>query len=65
MSTYVKSVLAFLSLVVTNLVANYVNSGTPTPQTAGEWLTAVLTTAAGTFAVYQWPNKPAEQPASE
>jgi len=60
MSTYVKSILAFVALVVTNLVANYVNSGTATPQDASEWVTAVLTTVAGTFAVYQWPNKPAE-----
>ncbi len=55
---YWKSILAFVALLVTNLSANIANSGTLTPQTTGEWLTLLLTTVAGTFAVYAKRNEP-------
>lgn len=63
MSAYIKAILAFVSVVLTNLVANFANSSTPVPQTGGEWLTLVVTTLLGTWAVYQFPNKQPVEPA--
>jgi uncharacterized membrane protein YphA (DoxX/SURF4 family) len=64
MREYVKAILAFASLVITNLLTNYASNGTPLPLTDdgqlswGTLLINLATTAAGTFSVYQWPNKP-------
>jgi hypothetical protein len=65
MSAYLKAVLAFVSVVVTNLLANFANSSTPAPQTAGEWITLLVTTLVGTAAVYVVPNKPASPAAAD
>jgi hypothetical protein len=58
MNRYLKAVFAFISLLATNFVASYVIAGHPFPITGKEWATAVLTTLAGTVAVYQVPNSP-------
>jgi hypothetical protein len=64
MGEYTKSILAFLALLATNLLAVVVDPTTSAilPQTSAEWATAVLTTIAGTFAVYQMPNKSTPNP---
>lgn len=58
MSAYAKAIVAFIFTALANLAANWANSGTPAPQTAAEWLTAIISTVVTTFAVYQWPNTP-------
>ena len=60
MSAYAKAILAFIAVALTNFVANFANSGTPAPQTVGEWVTLVVTTLVSTAAVYVVPNKPAD-----
>lgn len=61
MAQYWKAILAFLSLVVTNLIAIVVDPTTNAllPQTAGEWWSAILTTLVGTFVVWWKTNAPA------
>ena len=56
LGAYWKSVMAFVALVATNLVANVANSGNPAPQTLAEWLTLLGTTVVGTWAVYRKRN---------
>lgn len=55
---YWKTGLAFVALLVTNFSANVANSGTVTPQTTFEWITLVVTTVVGTWAVFQKSNAP-------
>lgn len=61
MGVYSKAILAFLALVVTNLIAVVVDPTTSAllPQTAGEWWSAILTTLVGTFVVWWKANAPA------
>ncbi len=53
-----KAIVAFVSLLITNLLANVVVAGHVVPQDLSEWAVAVLTTLAGTFAVWSQANKP-------
>lgn len=55
---YWKAILAFLSLVTTNVAAALVQSGQPWPTTAREWGVFGLTTVLGTWLVYQKRNGP-------
>jgi hypothetical protein len=57
LASYWKSILAFLALVATNLSANVANSGDVAPQTAGEWVTLLVTTVVGTALVYAKKNE--------
>jgi hypothetical protein len=58
MSSYAKAILAFVSLALTNLIAVVANTDGVLPQTVGQWVTAVLTTLGGTFAVWAKSNQP-------
>jgi len=59
---YGKSILGFVSLVITNLLTNYAGNGTPLPLDDNgqlSWpklLINVGTTAIGAWSVYQWNN---------
>lgn len=53
---YWKAVLAFLSLVVTNLAIALVQSGQPWPTNLKGWATLAVTTVLGTWLVYQKGN---------
>lgn len=61
MNQYWKSILAFLSLVATNEVAALTN-GQPLPQTASQWIAAIVTTVVGTFLVWVKANAPVVSP---
>lgn len=61
-SSRIKAILAFVSLIVTNLLGNYAHNDNPLPIDGNtgqlNWVTLLvnlLTTAVGTGAVYQWP----------
>ena len=58
-STNWKSILAFVALVVTNLLAVVVDPNTSAivPQTGQQWVSAVVTTVVGTFLVWVKSNK--------
>lgn len=53
-----KSILAFLSLLATNVATLWVVNGQPLPQTGGEWVTFAVTTIGGTWLVFQKKNGP-------
>ncbi|MCV7434791.1 hypothetical protein [Mycolicibacterium bacteremicum] len=53
-----KSILAFLSLLATNVATLWVVNGQPLPQNGGEWLTFGVTTIGGTWLVFQKKNGP-------
>ncbi|UXA19569.1 hypothetical protein [Mycobacterium sp. SMC-4] len=55
---YWKSILAFLSLVTTNVAVALVQSGQPWPETGQEWGVFALTTTLGTWLVFQKGNAP-------
>jgi hypothetical protein len=52
MGKYWKSILSFVALVVTNVLAMHVAAGSSTMQ----WVTAVATTVVGTFVVWVKAN---------
>jgi hypothetical protein len=54
-----KAVLAFVSLVVTNLAVVLVQSGQPWPTNLKGWGTLAVTTLLGTWLVWAKSNKPA------
>lgn len=56
MSQYWKAILAFVSLVVTNIAVALVQSGQAWPSTGKEWLVFAVTTILGTWLVYQKRN---------
>lgn len=55
---YWKSILAFLSLLATNVATLWVTNGQPLPENGGEWVTFAVTTVGGTWLVFQTRNKP-------
>lgn len=55
---YWKSILAFLSLLITNVATIWVTNGTPLPHTSTEWVTFAVTTIGGTWLVFQKSNAP-------
>lgn len=55
---YWKSILAFVSLVITNVAVALVQSGQPWPSTVQEWAVFGVTTTLGTWLVYQKRNAP-------
>lgn len=57
MSQNLKAILAFVSLVVTNLAVALVQSGQPWPTSTKDWGVLVITTALGTWLVWQSPNQ--------
>ena len=57
MSPYVKSILAFLALVLTNVATQLTTTGTAWPTDGGEWVRFAVTTVLGTWLVYQVPNR--------
>jgi hypothetical protein len=66
MNKYAKSILAFVSLVVTNEAAVLAQTGNAAPQGLHGWVVAIVTTAVGTAAVYFKANgvsKPTPAPA--
>jgi len=58
---YTKAIAAFLVLVVTNLVANLSDGGTPIPATQGEWVRLIATSALGALVVYAPRNTQTEK----
>lgn len=58
MSAYWKSILAFVSLFVTNVYTELQTGDEPWPTTASDWVRWVVTILAGTAVVYSVPNKP-------
>lgn len=58
---YWKSILAFLSLVVTNVAYALVQSGQAWPATGKEWAVFAATTVLGTWLVFQKSNAPKTQ----
>lgn len=61
-SSRIKAILAFVSLIVTNLLTNYAHNDNPLPidENTGQlnWATLLinlLTTVIGAGVVYQWP----------
>ncbi|QEA10796.1 holin [Mycobacterium phage Weirdo19] len=56
MSAYLKAILAFVSLLVTNIAADLTAGGQPWPTDGGEWARWLLTITLGTWLVYQLPN---------
>lgn len=57
MGEYTKAILAFISLVVTNIAADLTAGNEPWPQSGGEWARWLLTIILGTWLVYQLPNR--------
>jgi hypothetical protein len=55
---YWKTILAFLSLLATNIATRLVTMGEPLPESAGDWLTFIVTTVGGTWLVFQKSNAP-------
>ena len=57
---YWKSILAFASLLGTNLVAVVVDPKTSAilPQTSGQWVAAIVSTLGGTLLVWGKSNTP-------
>ena len=55
---YWKAILAFVSLLATNVSADLMNGGPPWPQNAGEWARWLVTQIVGTYAVYRVPKYP-------
>lgn len=61
LAPYWKSLLAFLSLVVTNVAVVLVQSGEPWPANLKGWGTLGITTLLGTWLVYQKANTPSTE----
>lgn len=57
MSAYLKSILAFLTLVATNVATQLMTTGVPWPTSTGEWVRFAVTTVLGTWLIWQVPNK--------
>ena len=55
---YWKSILAFLSLLATNVATLWVTQGQPLPGNGGEWAAFAVTTIGGTWLVFQKRNAP-------
>lgn len=55
---YWKTILAFLSLLATNIATRLVTNGEPLPETASDWLAFGVTTVGGTWLVFQKGNAP-------
>lgn len=53
-----KSILAFLSLLVTNVATLLVVNGQPLPTNGKEWTTFLITTFGGTWLVFSKGNGP-------
>lgn len=54
-----KAILAFGALLATNVATQLTTASAPWPTDGGEWLRFALTTAGGTWLVWQGPrNKP-------
>lgn len=53
-----KSVLAFASLLATNVATLWVTNGQPLPTNRGEWITFGVTTIGGTWLVWGRRNGP-------
>lgn len=51
-----KAAVAFLALVVTNLLAQFTATGFAYPTSLSGWLTLVVTTVVGTFGVWLKSN---------
>jgi hypothetical protein len=58
LAEYWKSILAFLSLVATNVATQLMTSGVPWPTNGGEWARFGATTVLGTWLVFQKANAP-------
>ena len=56
---YWKAILAFLSLLVTNVATRWVINGEPLPAAGRDWVAFAVTTIGGTWLVYQKANAPA------
>lgn len=59
MSEYWKSILAFISLVVTNIAVTLTQTSAPWPGDVKGWVVFAVTTLLGTWLVYQKSNAPA------
>lgn len=53
-----KSILAFLSLLATNVATRWVTNQEALPQNGGEWTSFAVTTIGGTWLVYRATNGP-------
>lgn len=53
---YWKSILAFLSLLATNVATRWVTNQEPLPETGKDWITFAVTTIGGTWLVYRVAN---------
>lgn len=59
MSAYMKAILAFVGLLVTNVYTELQTGDQPWPTTVAEWVRWVVTVVGGTAVVYFGPaNKP-------
>lgn len=58
---YWKSILAFLSLLATNIATRLVTNGEPLPETSADWLTFAVTTVGGTWLVFRKGNAPKDR----
>jgi hypothetical protein len=55
---YLKAILAFVALLVTNIATDLTTGNEPWPSDGGEWARWLLTIVLGTWLVYQVPNTP-------
>lgn len=53
-----KAILAFVALVLTNLSANLAVTDSASPHTTSQWVTLLVSTVVGTFAVWAKANEP-------
>lgn len=53
---YWKSILAFLSLLATNVATRWVTNQEPLPETGKDWITFAVATIGGTWLVYRVAN---------
>lgn len=56
MGTYTKAILAFISLLATNVATELTQDGVVFPSDGGEWARWLVSILGGTWLVYQLPN---------
>jgi hypothetical protein len=57
MQSYLKAVLAFLSLLATNVATNLTTNSEAWPTNVHEWVRWTVTIVLGTWLVWQVPNR--------
>ncbi|UOW93097.1 hypothetical protein SEA_NOSHOW_28 [Mycobacterium phage NoShow] len=62
MGAYTKAILAFLSLLATNVATEVTQDGVVFPTDGGEWARWAISIIGGTWLVYQLPNNRATLP---